>query len=530
MNTQKFFLYARKSTDVEDKQVLSIEAQLTELRAYAKAEGLCVIEELVEKRSAKTPGRPVFNQMVSRLEVGEAEGIVCWHPDRLARNSVDGGRIIYLLDCGRLLTLKFPQFWCDNTSQGKFMLNLAFGQSKYYVDALAENTKRGLRQKVRRGEFPSLAPMGYQNDVRNKTIVIDRKRSVLIRKAFELYAANESRLEDVATFLAQEGLVSRGGKPLHRNRITYILTNPFYYGHFRYAGEQHEGKHPPLITKKLFDEVQAVLLDRGRPQYKAKNVPEAFCGLLACASCGMMITAERKVKRQKNGNVHQYIYYRCTKKSKVSKCAEPFVREEALHRQLSSLIETASLPAVWAEAMQEMVERDERDSAQTAAVLIGEAREKVATLSRKLERLLDSYLEQDIEREVYRERKADLMSQKKSLEEHLASSDRARNHWLGPLRAWLSEAADMEKIARDGSLLAKKAACRKIFGSHLLLSARTVRIQNAHEPDQSSPNPYAALRVARVEHALNPKSFNPVRDGRIELPPTDWKSVVLPLN
>src|SRR3989338_2767954 len=141
---QKFFLYARKSTDVEDKQVLSIEAQLTELRAFAKQENLEIVEELVEKQSAKIPGRPIFNSMMERIETGEANAILSWHPDRLARNSVDGGKIIYLLDTGGVAGLRFPQFWFESTPQGKFMLNIAFGQSKYYVDSLAENTKRGL--------------------------------------------------------------------------------------------------------------------------------------------------------------------------------------------------------------------------------------------------------------------------------------------------------------------------------------------------------------------------------------------------
>ena len=153
MNEQhKFFLYARKSTDVEDKQVLSIEAQITELRAFAKQNNLNVIDTFIEKQSAKIPGRPIFGEMLKRIEKGEADGILAWHPDRLARNSVDGGQIIYLIDCGHIAALKFPQFWFEPTPQGKFMLNIAFGQSKYYVDSLSENTKRGLRQKVRRGE------------------------------------------------------------------------------------------------------------------------------------------------------------------------------------------------------------------------------------------------------------------------------------------------------------------------------------------------------------------------------------------
>lgn len=167
----KYILYARKSTDAEDKQVLSIEAQLVELRNFAKQDNLQVIDELIEKQSAKIPGRPIFGQLLKRIEAGEVSGILAWHPDRLARNSIDGGQIVYLLDQTCLTNLKFPTFWFENTSQGKFMLSIAFGQSKYYVDNLAENTKRGLRQKVRRGEYPSKAPLGYINDLRTKSIV-----------------------------------------------------------------------------------------------------------------------------------------------------------------------------------------------------------------------------------------------------------------------------------------------------------------------------------------------------------------------
>jgi DNA invertase Pin-like site-specific DNA recombinase len=184
----------------------------------------------VEKKTAKVPGRPIFNSMIARMEQGEANGLICWNPDRLARNSVDGGRIIYLVDCGRITAIKSPQFWFDNTPQGKFMLNIAFGQSKYYVDSLSENVKRGMRQKVRRGEFPGIAPLGYLNDVRAKKIMVDRKKSVLIRQAFELYAQNNSRLEDVAHFLAKHGIATRSGIPLKRDRISHILSNPFYVG------------------------------------------------------------------------------------------------------------------------------------------------------------------------------------------------------------------------------------------------------------------------------------------------------------
>ena len=144
---------------------MSIDAQLAELRKFAGDNKLVVIDELIEKRTAKMPGRPVFNFMIKRIENGEANGILAWHPDRLARNSIDGGQIIYLLDQTILNYLRFPVFQFENTSQGKFMLSIMFGQSKYYVDNLSENTKRGLRARVRSGDFPSQAPFGYLNEI-----------------------------------------------------------------------------------------------------------------------------------------------------------------------------------------------------------------------------------------------------------------------------------------------------------------------------------------------------------------------------
>jgi len=346
-NTNKMFLYARKSTDVEDKQMRSIPDQILELREFAKREDLYIVEELIEKQSAKIPGRPVFNSMIERIEKGDASGILAWHPDRLARNSIDGGRIIYMVDRGLIKALKFPQFWFDPTPQGKFMLTIAFGQSKYFVDSLSENTKRGLRQKVKRGEMPGLAPIGYLNILtadRRKLIIVDKKRAPLVRQAFEMFATGKYRILDIRDFLAKNGIFTRNGKKWPINQVTkHILTNPFYYGHFKFLGEIHEGKHQPIITKKLWDQVHEVWTKKSIPWTK-ERVYKPFLGLFRCGECGMMITGEIKQKLIKSTGLYAtYSYYRCTKKSKFTKCSQPFIREEQLDRQLSDDIATVSL-------------------------------------------------------------------------------------------------------------------------------------------------------------------------------------------
>src|SRR5688500_9127484 len=160
MNGTKFFIYARKSTDDLSRQVRSIDDQIAELKELATRESLHVVDILTEKQTAKIPGRPVFNRMLDRVHEGEADGVLAWHPDRLARNSVDGGRIIHLVDTGAIKHLKFPTFVFDPSPSGKFMLAIMFGQSKYYVDNLSENIRRGQRQKLKNGIWPQLAPLG----------------------------------------------------------------------------------------------------------------------------------------------------------------------------------------------------------------------------------------------------------------------------------------------------------------------------------------------------------------------------------
>jgi len=488
--SQKFFLYARKSTDVEDKQVLSIEAQLTELREYAAREKILIVEELIEKQSAKIPGRPLFNLMLERIEKAEASGIVSWHPDRLARNSIDGGKLIYLIDTGKIQALKFPQFWFEATPQGKFMLNIAFGQSKYFVDSLSENTKRGLRQKVRRGEMPGLAPVGYINDSRTKIIVVDKRKSPIVKQAFEVFATGNYRILDIADFLAKNGLISKTGNNWKIDRVSkQILSNPFYYGHFRYLREIHEGVQEPIITKKLFEAVQLVLNKRSKPWSKPR-VPKPYLGLFRCGSCGMMITAELK---------KGHIYYRCTKKSKKIKCSERYTRQESLDSQVSEMIAKVSLRQDWAKEMLGKLDLEKIELTHSCGALVGEKREEIRAINQKLQRLLDSYLDQDVDRDSYLAKKEELLSSKKTLEEQIARIQQTHHAWLEPMRNWIIEAADAANIASGQDLKAKKVLAQKIFGSNLILSDQKAR--------GNEVNQWAALRAAPPTRGLEPCLF-----------------------
>ncbi len=458
----KFFLYARKSSDSEERQVLSIEAQLSELRSLALKENISIVSEFTEAMTAKTPGRPIFNQMLDRIEDGQASGIIAWHPDRLARNSVDGGRIVFLLDTGKLSALKFPTFWFENTPQGKFMLNIAFGQSKYYVDNLSENVKRGLRQKLRRGEWPGFAPVGYTNDLTAHKIVVDPVKGPLVRRLFETYATGRYTLRHLKEESFQWGLVNRNGQPLVKAELQRTLTNPFFFGLMRYAGELHEATHQPLISKQLFDEVQRVLRARGRPHQSKKHL-FPFLGLAECSNCGAAITAER----QKGHH-----YYRCTRKK--APCQEPYVREEALAQQIKAAIDAVALPSEPHQKMLDELAKETETARQPVAQFTATAHEKLSDLSKKLDRLLDAQLDGLVERSEYLRKKASLLNQKVELDEKLAALETKATGWLERTKTFLAAAHEAEEIATTGDLESQKEFLKKI-GSNFHVAAKTLR-------------------------------------------------------
>ena len=210
----------------------------------------------------------------------------------------------------------------------------------------------------------------------------------------------------------------------------------------------------------------------------------------------MMITGEYRVKTQKNGMQHFYTYYHCTKKRKNFKCPEPCIRQEKLDEQISSLLQKVSLPADWAEKLNARLEKDKTTSAQSSAAFVQENRNRIVDIQTTLQRLLDGYLEQDIDREVYREEKAKFLSEKKSLEEQITSFEQKRTGWIEPMSEWIKEASSLPKIAREGNFFAKKVATKKIFGSNLVLANREARLTAPSGSDFPPQNQWAALRAA----------------------------------
>ena len=466
-NGVKYLIYTRKSTEDEERQVMSIEAQIAELHEFAKRENLEIAETFIESKSAKAPGREVFNEMIDKIKNNkEPIGILAWHPDRLARNSIDGGQIIYLIDTGKIISLRFPTFWFEPTPQGLFMLQVAFGQSKYYSDNLSENVKRGFRQKLRRGEWPAKAPLGYINNPKTKNIEPDPIKSKIIKKAFEEYSQGKHTFESLGKRLAEFGLVSKNGTPLAKATIQRMLTNLAYIGLIQQKGETYEGKYQPIISRELFVKVQQKLKERAKPRKSKKRHDFPFVGLLKCGECGGMITAQFS-----HGNGGIYRYYRCTKKFGV--CSQRYLREDLLVEQLKDWLGKLILPEDWIEKMLRQVEGRRSEEREGSQNFIQNLEREIEETKQKLDKLVSGYLDGIIEREIYLQKKEDLIKQKIALEAKKDDFRRGKRNWLEPLKNWILEIKQVQNLVA-GDDFQQIAEFVKKSGTNRILKDRKI--------------------------------------------------------
>lgn len=404
--TIKYFLYARKSTDEEDRQITSIADQIREMKKLAHDRGLNIIEIFEESKSAKNVGRPVFNEMLKRINKGEATGIICWKADRLARNMVDGGNLINMLQNGVLEHIQ--AFDGEYKSEDNvIVLSVAFSSSTQYSKDLAVNVKRGMVAKAKRGWLPNKAPLGYVNiidkKVSEKNIIKPDSNFKLVRRLFDLVLTENATLEKLELEAKKMGLSTKTVQRLGISTIHRMLANPFYYGKYEWpegSGEWHKGNHKRMITVEEYERVQEIITRKTKARFRKHAIN--YRGLMTCKICGGAITASRIIKHQKNGNVHEYTYYHCGKKVDKSciQRSQP-LKENEFENQVLDILDKIEIPQdIYNWAMAEI--RQENDLAkETREVAILAHRKNYDKATEKIHGLIDMRADNEITKEEY---------------------------------------------------------------------------------------------------------------------------------
>lgn len=464
MENIKYAIYARKSSEQDEKQAASIEAQKKELCNLAERDGIEISLILEESHSAKDAGaRPVFNQLIELIKNGEITGLLAWHPNRLSRNTFDLAVLTQLVQEGKLHSIKTPSQTFENDPMQLFMLLLAVGQAKMENDNKGIDVKRGLRAKVEMGVYPSQAPLGYTNDKfsekGNKKIFPDEERFKKVRKLFDWMLSGKYTPPQILEMANKKlGLRSKNGKKISRSAIYHIFHNPFYYGEFEYplnSGNRYNGIHKPMITKTEFNRIQTLFGKNRLPNSKKKKAGTfKFRGIVYCGECGAMITAEEKFKRPKNGNVHRYVYYHCTKR-KDPDCKQGLIREEKLEELLLSALDEVVIPKelhIW--VIKELKKRHEVEIRERSAQ-IGVHRKQYDTAVQKLDNLIKMRANGELTEDEFKTSKEALATEKDHFKRMLEEDDGRIDHWIKVAENCFNFAKEAKSAFVNGELETK---------------------------------------------------------------------------
>lgn len=336
----KYGLYARKSSESDEKQTLSIESQVSEMEQISVKENLLIIKTYRERHSAKqSRSRPKFIELVDDLRNEIINAVIVWAPDRLSRNAGDLGDLVDLMDKGKLLEIKTYNQVFSNSPNHKFLLMILCSQAKLENDNRAINIKRGIRNKYMMGWLPRPAPVGYLNlKVGSEAkIILDKQKAPYIKQIFEKIGLESMSVRGLRVWIDNKTpLRTKNDTCLSKSSIYLILRNHFYYGKLPYKGELLDGKHPPIITKELFDKVQSNLKPLRKIVWSHRS-QISISRFITCGACGDNIIEWHKNRKLKSGKYRKHVYFRCSK-FKDPSCKQTSISYFSLIKQMASLI------------------------------------------------------------------------------------------------------------------------------------------------------------------------------------------------
>ena len=485
-----YFDYIRKST-TDERQVLSLESQEEVMKKVANEKQLKIVRVFKESRSAKEPNkRPIFSEMISRIKDGEADGIICWELSRLARNPDEAGLIIGMLQRGEIKHIKTygKDYYSDDNSVISFV---EFGIANQFSRDLSKNVKRGIDKKAAMGWRSGRAPLGYLNSKKElkgeQYIYNDPDRYNIVRQLLRTMLTGNYTAPQLHRYAIEDlklralPFKKRASRPIHLSEMYRILINPFYYGWYEWpnnSGNWLKGKHEPMISEEEYDRIQFLLGRDGRPRSKKHKF--AFTGLMRCGSCGAMVTAHEKFKKQMNGNVHHYIYYHCTKRLKRD-CIERSIEIHEFNKQVDDALKNLTIPERFQKWAIKYLHEIRKEEAKTRDQVLANKHEQYEKLTQQLENLVLTYTSLEnsgrnlMTEEEYSTVRSKLLKTKSGLENELKAQGKELEKWVELSERTFNFALYARIWFAKGDLETKRAifAC---LGSNLVLKGQIVAI------------------------------------------------------
>lgn len=526
--TEEYIKYKRKSQDDDTKQVISLPSQDRAIGdAIPFTKTIKPLADFEESKSAKAPGREKFNQMCELIESKKAKVIVCWQLNRLARNAVDGGRIIWLVqNYGVKIITPHKSYDVSDILQ----MYVEFAMANNFIIDLQKSTARGMEDKLIAGHAPIYAPIGYLNDTTKKQglrdILVDEARFPLIRKMWELLLNmhyTPTRILEIAT--NEWGLRNRKGKALSRTQVYTMFTNVFYIGQFVYEGKIYQGVHRPMVTPEEYDRAQVILGRKGKPRLAKHDF--AFTNLIKC-TCGSSITAHERYRKTCQKCFHRFnmvkyddcpkcnepapdkfnyfCYFHCTKKADPL-CKQPHVSLVNLEKEFDKHLATLTIPQEFVDWAMDKLRKEQLSEVTNRGVILDNLQATYAGITRRIDNLSLKYfsdgnkLGEIVSDTEYKRLKADYQKEQKELEEQVKGIRARQELWLETSELVLNFSKQATQWF-DAGTKEQKRSIASAFGLNLLLDDGLLRLNML--------KPFERIQEASAKMREDSRAIEPV--------------------
>lgn len=407
MPDKKYYSYIRVSTQRQGQHGTSLTEQKSAIERYAQKFNLTISRYFEERETAAKSGRPVFLEMLKALRRGKASGVIIHKIDRSARNLKDWADLQSLTDLG--IEIHFASESLDlNSRGGRLSADIQAVVASDYIRNLREETIKGIYGRLKQGLYPFPAVLGYKDDGKGNPKKIDKIQAPLIKEAFELYSKGNIGLIDLSDRMYEKGLRNKNGKKVTINGLSTVLHNPFYIGIIKIekTGEMFPGKHQPIISRAMFDQVQIV--------FDGKNIPKSekhffvFRRGVYCSKCRNLYIAEKQKGE---------IYYRCHTRG----CTRGTIREKQIDYEVLNFLKPLKLNDLERRFFrQETLKQTESraDEFEADYRRLELLRDQTAE---RLSKLADAYVDGVFDKETYIQKKNQLLLEEQSLKERLSN-------------------------------------------------------------------------------------------------------------
>jgi len=464
----KVFAYTRVSTVKQGEKGVSLQEQKDSIIRYARQRDLTIIRWFEERETAAKQGRSAFMLMLKLLRLRVVDGVIIHKIDRSARNLEDWVDVGKLSDAG--VAIHFANENVDlATVSGRLSADIQAVVAAHYSRNLREETKKGIYGRLKQGFYPLRAPIGYLDQGGAKPKVPDSVMAPLVKECFQLYSTAQWSLPELVHGMHKRGLRNRRGGPVTMNGISTILNNPFYVGimRIRKTGQEFAGNHAPLVTRDLFERVQALL--HGKAVDRVVRHSFLFSRLVRCGSCRYSLIGER---------VKGHTYYRCHNRPFKSPpvCPKTSIREEELERVLLTHIDTLTLSDAevtllreWIAARREHSDAERQEQKRSVSLQLDAVRSRTS-------RLTDFLLDGSVGKLAFEEKQKALVWDEAQLRQTLTSLEAGYDTALEDIQRTVELAKDASLLYKQANPERKRELLRSLL-SNLTVSGKNVDVE-----------------------------------------------------